>query len=162
MRTIERDLHQRLHGIAQRNEQGQWQLTHRGCGVMPLDYLERYAELAGIAHLLPDESLDYLLAQLDTPAPQRGLQVHPTPGEDLSPLRSDFATLQTAVQQRTACTFLYKNKPRQVHPYRLANHSGIWYLTAYEPASDKVKNFLLRSEERRVGKECRSRWSPYH
>ena len=25
------------------------------------------------------------------------------------------------------------------------------------------KNFLnIRSEERRVGKECRSRWSPYH
>ena len=22
--------------------------------------------------------------------------------------------------------------------------------------------FLCRSEERRVGKECRSRWSPYH
>ena len=22
--------------------------------------------------------------------------------------------------------------------------------------------WLLRSEERRVGKECRSRWSPYH
>ena len=27
--------------------------------------------------------------------------------------------------------------------------------TAYFPKSD-------RSEERRVGKECRSRWSPYH
>ena len=26
-------------------------------------------------------------------------------------------------------------------------------------APDEV---LLRSEERRVGKECRSRWSPYH
>ena len=25
-----------------------------------------------------------------------------------------------------------------------------------------VKVFLSRSEERRVGKECRSRWSPYH
>ena len=25
-----------------------------------------------------------------------------------------------------------------------------------------VKNGTLRSEERRVGKECRSRWSPYH
>ena len=23
-------------------------------------------------------------------------------------------------------------------------------------------NFGMRSEERRVGKECRSRWSPYH
>src|SRR5258707_9938493 len=27
-----------------------------------------------------------------------------------------------------------------------------------EPSEDE----LLRSEERRVGKECRSRWSPYH
>ena len=25
-----------------------------------------------------------------------------------------------------------------------------------------TKKYLLRSEERRVGKECRSRWSPYH
>ena len=25
-----------------------------------------------------------------------------------------------------------------------------------------LKNHDLRSEERRVGKECRSRWSPYH
>ena len=23
-------------------------------------------------------------------------------------------------------------------------------------------NYVYRSEERRVGKECRSRWSPYH
>ena len=29
--------------------------------------------------------------------------------------------------------------------------------------SSKLKNIqLIRSEERRVGKECRSRWSPYH
>ena len=25
-----------------------------------------------------------------------------------------------------------------------------------------VTGMILRSEERRVGKECRSRWSPYH
>ena len=25
-----------------------------------------------------------------------------------------------------------------------------------------VRSLLKRSEERRVGKECRSRWSPYH
>ena len=25
-----------------------------------------------------------------------------------------------------------------------------------------LENRLTRSEERRVGKECRSRWSPYH
>ena len=27
---------------------------------------------------------------------------------------------------------------------------------------DVHKDFVKRSEERRVGKECRSRWSPYH
>ena len=26
----------------------------------------------------------------------------------------------------------------------------------------KLVNVTTRSEERRVGKECRSRWSPYH
>ena len=28
--------------------------------------------------------------------------------------------------------------------------------------SDLARQALQRSEERRVGKECRSRWSPYH
>ena len=35
----------------------------------------------------------------------------------------------------------------------------------YQEAKQELKkiiNKLLRSEERRVGKECRSRWSPYH
>ena len=26
----------------------------------------------------------------------------------------------------------------------------------------RIEDVLVRSEERRVGKECRSRWSPYH
>ena len=29
-------------------------------------------------------------------------------------------------------------------------------------AKAQAANFPFRSEERRVGKECRSRWSPYH
>src|SRR2546430_13048912 len=29
-------------------------------------------------------------------------------------------------------------------------------------AKTVLRMFLERSEERRVGKECRSRWSPYH
>ena len=28
--------------------------------------------------------------------------------------------------------------------------------------ADSLDTVELRSEERRVGKECRSRWSPYH
>src|ERR1043166_2647607 len=29
-------------------------------------------------------------------------------------------------------------------------------------SNNKIPQLILRSEERRVGKECRSRWSPYH
>ena len=29
-------------------------------------------------------------------------------------------------------------------------------------AAEEKTEFDVRSEERRVGKECRSRWSPYH
>ena len=30
------------------------------------------------------------------------------------------------------------------------------------PVGDGISEMRIRSEERRVGKECRSRWSPYH
>ena len=38
-----------------------------------------------------------------------------------------------------------------------------YYNGAQQAAFDQlVSEFHPRSEERRVGKECRSRWSPYH
>ena len=46
--------------------------------------------------------------------------------------------------------FIYLNLSEEgasYYRYHLLNHQ---------------KTLLLRSEERRVGKECRSRWSPYH
>ena len=35
-------------------------------------------------------------------------------------------------------------------------------LTLGEDYTDITTTIKVRSEERRVGKECRSRWSPYH
>jgi len=40
--------------------------------------------------------------------------------------------------------------------------SGFHLLTIYGPGTEFDDLNPLRSEERRVGKECRSRWSPYH
>src|SRR3989440_8319990 len=39
--------------------------------------------------------------------------------------------------------------------------SGIFSSLEETPFNDPLKTYW-RSEERRVGKECRSRWSPYH
>ena len=38
----------------------------------------------------------------------------------------------------------------------------IWYPRNKKVLRNRLKVKTKRSEERRVGKECRSRWSPYH
>ena len=42
------------------------------------------------------------------------------------------------------------------------NHRINNFETSFKDISKKIESTVLRSEERRVGKECRSRWSPYH
>ena len=48
-------------------------------------------------------------------------------------------------------------------------HAALWdevkdhlHKSAYELSGGQQQRLCIRSEERRVGKECRSRWSPYH
>jgi len=53
-------------------------------------------------------------------------------------------------------------------PYMAGTNGGgiflIFFLlmTIFIGAPILLAEFIIRSEERRVGKECRSRWSPYH
>ena len=44
----------------------------------------------------------------------------------------------------------------------LAAGKGVLLTKTADEAVAAIETILLRSEERRVGKECRSRWSPYH
>ena len=52
-----------------------------------------------------------------------------------------------------------KNTPE----VKLGQYKGLAVTRHVRPVTDKTVDIeLVRSEERRVGKECRSRWSPYH
>ena len=42
------------------------------------------------------------------------------------------------------------------------DHRSEEHTSELQSLTNLVCRLLLRSEERRVGKECRSRWSPYH
>ena len=65
----------------------------------------------------------------------------------LSSLFGDRALIANA----TGCSSIYGgNLPTTPWTYNEEGRGPAW------------ANSLLRSEERRVGKECRSRWSPYH
>ena len=58
------------------------------------------------------------------------------------------------------------NKYREIYKYHKKNHGDKQFEDEYysELSLYKIaaKEIAERSEERRVGKECRSRWSPYH
>ena len=65
--------------------------------------------------------------------------------------RSTSADLVTAF-----ATGWPENQP-EIMVLSLTTHKGV-----QDFALSKEQALLIRSEERRVGKECRSRWSPYH
>src|SRR5256885_14911005 len=50
----------------------------------------------------------------------------------------------------------------QHHDEMIYATDSLLRLTSNSNISLKLRMAILRSEERRVGKECRSRWSPYH
>ena len=58
-----------------------------------------------------------------------------------------------------------KSKPTPFEKREFWNPAGL-NIEAWNQVSMRLREerqrVLLRSEERRVGKECRSRWSPYH
>lgn len=165
VRTIERDLGERLHGIAERGPEGHWQLMHSARSTVPTRHLRDYARLAGTEHLFPDASLHYLLEQLETPEPRRATQVQPTPQEDLraqgSHAPQSFALLQNAIKQRHECQFTYKAKPRHAQPYRLIHKNGVWYLAATE--GGRLKNFSVALITRlQVDEDSRFTSDPAH
>ena len=70
-----------------------------------------------------------------------------------------WSLIAIAIVGTIVSTVVYYNvKYRDVKEY---NH-GIHAIDDGHFEIENVVNYEGRSEERRVGKECRSRWSPYH
>src|SRR2546430_8380564 len=58
----------------------------------------------------------------------------------------------------------YMIKPVEPHELQARVRAGLRTISLQQALAARVAELkrTLRSEERRVGKECRSRWSPYH
>ena len=65
--------------------------------------------------------------------------------------------------QITSAAFIKKYNLRSASSVQSAIKKLLEYhLVSTSQATYYIDDQLMRSEERRVGKECRSRWSPYH
>src|SRR2546426_12117295 len=97
-----------------------------------------------VVHFAPREDRDLLVEQRDERAQDAALRLPPqaqqdevVPGEDAVDELRDYGVL-------------------------IAHDPGEEEGAVLEQADEILPKLVLRSEERRVGKECRSRWSPYH
>ena len=70
-----------------------------------------------------------------------------------------LALVVSAIGTSTAALAAAPDTAEPATAIAIENEDAIWeQIEAVEEKSDAI----FRSEERRVGKECRSRWSPYH
>ncbi|TSD56407.1 WYL domain-containing protein [Variovorax sp. KBS0712] len=161
VRTIERDLGERLGSIAHRDDQGTWQLTHSQGRTVPSGRLNDYADLVGTSALFPNPTLDFALEQLRLAPSERALRVLTPVSEDSRALRHAFESLQLAIRERHECSFDYKGKSRKVRPYKLIHDHGVWYLAGDEEGHVKAFSVAFISGLK-VEDACRFQRSETH
>ncbi len=81
------------------------------------------------------------------------MTAQPIPGDPDYPLHSEL-TIGAYFKEQVAVD---PDHEFVVYPDRMLR----WTYRDFDERTDQLAKGL-RSEERRVGKECRSRWSPYH
>jgi len=146
-KTIQRDFNQRLIRFPIEKAGRGWRMQqgHRLEKVSDIDHLltlqilETLAE--GIGSHFAQRS-KALLGKLKNDTPST-LQSH-LPIEDITSHGDLFRTLEDAIVEKRKILFVFHAKPRTVHPYRIVNFEGYWYLLGYEEESGLGKKYYIK------------------
>lgn len=143
-RTIQRDLLERFAFLPLEKTDGLFALSPAYLGRITLCDIEHFAGLAGLNGLFPSLGAQFIRELFDSRL-QETLDIHGGNYENLQQRVDDFRALQHAIGQRHLVRFSYRkadgNKWVEVAPYRLINHSGIWYLAAADHGQPKAYAF---------------------
>lgn len=143
-RTIQRDLQDRFAFLPLEKAEGLYALEPAFLGRITYRDIERFASLAGIKGLFPGLDTQFFRELFDSRLSDT-LNVHEGSYEDLRSRMGDFRLLQQAIGQRRKVRFLYQKADErkwvEVAPYRLINHTGIWYLAATDNGQPKSYAF---------------------
>ena len=80
---------------------------------------------------------------------------------DIKRIRADFDSVLKAVESRGHGDFGLSTLP-EMDAEKREILAQVEAMRSEQNKTSKLIPQRSRSEERRVGKECRSRWSPYH
>lgn len=140
-RTIQRDLNQRLAYLPIEHQGKSYWLMTASLGKRSNRDIRNFARILDIEEMFPylDDMLLTTLLDSDQRAPYivKGMSF-----EDSNPFIREFRLLEKAVRDCGVITFTYKEKQYDtVHPYRLVNYKGIWYLAAVHDS--RLKSFVV-------------------
>ncbi|EDP3947261.1 YafY family transcriptional regulator [Campylobacter jejuni] len=137
-RTIQRDLNERLTFMPIKKENGRYVLESFALGKLSFKDIQNFATLSGIAELYPKLDQGFIVDLLS----HRVNKVLMVKNEGFQKVDYElFKDLSVAILKHNVLNFFYKEKERQIKPYKLVNYKGIWYLLGDE--SDKLKHFNL-------------------
>lgn len=135
IRTVQRDLNERFAFLRLDKTDGRYSLPATTLGRLSVKDVERFAALAGVKGLFPSLNDDFLQELLDT----RNQAAWLVKGAVYEPLTGSqeimFHQLEEAVLRHYTVDFSYEKADglrtySGLHPYKLVNHDGIWYLAA--------------------------------
>jgi predicted DNA-binding transcriptional regulator YafY len=147
LRTIQRDLRERLAFLDLVKTDGAYHLPLEHQGRLGLGELERFAALAGVQGLFPSLNTEFMRTLLsDHLQKSSPLLVKAPAYEDISEHAQVFKMLEHAVRHRRVVSFSYEKEQglkSYVHlePYKLINHSGVWYAACADQG--QMKAFTL-------------------
>lgn len=135
---------ERLNDILERRPDGLYQLKASQRGKINHQDVRNLVDKTGVAGLHPktaDYFLDHVRQQEDANVNASDIVVQGHHYEAQDPYDPTFEQLTEAIKNQRECSCRYKDKSRQLEPYRLYNKNGIWYLQATE--AQKLKTFSL-------------------
>ncbi|BBG66758.1 transcriptional regulator, putative [Hydrogenimonas sp.] len=143
-KTIQRDFNERLIRFPLEKSGRRWRMregfriekVQESDNILALEILETIA--SGIGSEFAQRS-NMLLSKLKnrTAAPISSYVNF----EDISGFKELFREIEEAILSGRELLFVYHEKPRTVHPYRIVNFDGYWYLLAKE--GEIVKKFYI-------------------
>jgi len=139
-RTIQRDLNERLIDIPIENKKGLYFLEAHYLGKVTFDDIKNLATLSGIDKMFPSFSKEFSQRILAEDVSKAYL-IKTYNFEDIKNKLDEFKLLEKAILEVKIIELVYRNQQRNVHPYKLANVKGIWYLVALQDGVIKTFTF---------------------
>lgn len=140
VRTVERDISERLSYLPLRKEGTSYSLEEFYLGKLGFKDIQNFAAISGIKELFPSLEESFLKNVLDGVVNSAYL-IKGHNYTDTSEMGDEFKLFEKAINENLIIGFEYTAKQRRVEPYKLLNNKGIWYLVGIE--DETLKTFSL-------------------